>query len=171
MAYATYENLVAAIDANLIADCCADTGGPLVGPNSVIDYALENASGRIQGVARAANMYTTANLDALSAANEPLLRSICVALAAASLMSRRGGGIPPQVEAMYKQALADLNELAGGRMIFGPVDAAADAGNPSSTAPGATSVTSVNCQLLASNTAFFGPFRPGFGCCNGRLWG
>ena len=153
MPYATYENLAAAVDANLIADCCADTGGPLPGPNSVATYALEQASARIRAMARTASIYTDSQLDAMAAASDPMLVGITVNLAAYWLLGRRGGAVPPHHEALFRQALSDLEALRDGKMIFGAVDTAAQAGLATVQAVG----TMLPTQYGASYASAFYP--------------
>lgn len=153
MPYATYANLCAAIDANLIADCCGDDNQPLPGDNSVVQYALDQASARVRAMARTASIYSDDQLDEMAVAGDAMLVGMTVNLAAYSLLSRRGGAVPPQVEMMFKQALSDLTALRDGAMIFGAVPSAATAGTAVVQAVG----TSLPANYGASYASWFYP--------------
>jgi phage gp36-like protein len=156
-AYATYADLEAALDAQIIAQLCSDLGSPMLGSNPVTTHALERATGIVQAYTRVGNIYTDLDLTTLSAAHDPLLMTLVVDLAVEALFQRRAMKITPAVEQRLKQAYSMLEALRDGKMIFGAVAKAANAGLPE--------VQATPLQTLAyyngvSNSAFFRPRLP-----------
>jgi hypothetical protein len=157
MAYATYSDLETALDAQVIAQLCSDAGAPMLGSNPVTDNALDRATGMVAAYARVGNIYTDLDLNTLAAASDPLLRSITVDLAVEFLFQRRAMKITPAVEARLTRAYGFLEALRDGKMIFGAVQKAADAGLPE--------VRATPLQTLAyyngvSSSAFFPSRKP-----------
>lgn len=129
-AFATYANLVARLDGTIVAGLCGDAGVQMPGPNSIVDAALDSARGLVLAYARVGNMYTADAMEALAVAEDALLVTITVDLATEILYQRRGYKIPPAIEQRLKQAYTLLDGLQSGRLIFGEVEANANAGNP-----------------------------------------
>lgn len=126
--YAGYAELESSLDANIIAQLSSDTGSNNPGANCLVDIILQRASSVVQAYARVGNIYTDTDLNTLSAANDGLLVMLTVDLATEMLFQRRAMKITPAVEARVAQARAMLEALRDGKMIFGAVPKAADAG-------------------------------------------
>ena len=86
-AYATYSDLEATLDSNIIAQLCGDGGTPMPGPNPMTTTALERATGIVRSYIRVGGIYSEAELTILSAANDPLMINLVVDLAAEFLVS------------------------------------------------------------------------------------
>ena len=156
-AYATYADLEAALDAQIIAHLCSDLGSPMLGSNPVTTHALERATGIVQAYTRVGNIYTDLDLTTLSAAHDPLLMTLVVDLAVEALFQRRAMKITPAVEQRLKQAYSMLEALRDGKMIFGTVAKAASAGLPEVQA----TPTMTNAWYNGvSTSAFFRPRLP-----------
>ena len=156
-AYATYADLEAALDAQIIAQLCSDLGSPMLGSNPVTTHALERATGIVQAYTRVGNIYTDLDLTTLSAAHDPLLMTLVVDLAVEALFQRRAMKITPAVEQRLKQAYSMLEALRDGKMIFGTVAKAASAGVP---AVQATPLQTLAWYNGVSTSAFFRPRLP-----------
>jgi phage gp36-like protein len=155
MAYATYADLVKELDARIVAELCSDTGSTITGANPVSTTALDRASSMVDAYARVGNIYTSADLAALALAGDYLLVALVVDLATEILFQRRAMRIPPAVEERLKRAREMLEHLRDGRMIFGAVAKAADAGLPEVRAtPAAT-----NAFYGGVSTSSFFPMR------------
>lgn len=155
--YATYADLETSLDAQVIAQLCSDQGSPMPGANPVTDNALERASGMVAAYARVGNIYTDTDLTALAAASDPLLRSITVDLAVEFLFQRRAMKMTPAVEARLTRAYGFLEALRDGKMIFGALQKAADAGLPEVRA---TPLQTFAYYNGVSTSGFFPPRKP-----------
>lgn len=152
--YASFSELQSALDVNIIAQLTSDTGTINPGANCLADTILQRASSVVQAYARVGNIYTDADLDALAVANDGLLVMLTVDIATEMLFQRRAMKITPAVESRVTQARSMLEALRDGKMIFGAVAKAADAG--------VAEVSAVPINNLAwynnvSNSAFFRP--------------
>ena len=156
-AYATYADLEAALDAQIIAQLCSDLGVPMLGSNPVTTHALERATGIVQAYTRVGSIYTDSDLTTLSAARDPLLMTLVVDLAVEALFQRRAMKITPAVEQRLKQAYSMLEALRDGKMIFGALPKAAEAGLP---AVQATPLQTAAWYGGVSNSSFFRPRLP-----------
>lgn len=155
--YATYADLEASVDAQVIAQLCSDQGTPMLGANPVTDYAIEHASGIVQAYARVGSIYTDTDLTTLAAANDALLRGIVVALAIEFLFQRRAMKITPAVDERVKRAYSMLEALRDGKMIFGALAKAAEAGLPEVRA---TPLQTYAYYNGVSTSSFFPPRKP-----------
>ena len=126
--YASFSEMQAALDANIIAQLTSDTGANNPGANCLADTILQRASSVVQAYARVGNMYNDADLNTLATNNDGLLIMLTVDIATEMLFQRRAMKITPAVEARVTQARAMLEALRDGKMIFGAVSKAADAG-------------------------------------------
>ena len=148
--YATYADLEASVDAQVIAQLCSDQGTPMLGANPVTDYAIEHASGIVQAYARVGSIYTDTDLTTL-------LRGIVVALAIEFLFQRRAMKITPAVDERVKRAYSMLEALRDGKMIFGALAKAAEAGLPEVRA---TPLQTYAYYNGVSTSSFFPPRKP-----------
>lgn len=156
-AYASYSDLEASLDAQVIAQLCSDLGSPMLGANPVTTYALERATGIVQAYARVGSIYTDTDLTALAAANDPLLVNIVVDLAVEFLFQRRAMKITPAVDERLKRAYSMLEALRDGKMIFGALAKAANAGLPEVRA---TPLQTYAYYNNVSTSAFFPSRKP-----------
>ncbi len=156
MAYATYADMEAALDQQIIAQLCGDAGTPMPGPNPMVTAALDRATAIIRSYVRVGNIYNELELAALDAANDPLLVTMCVDLATEYLFQRRGAKLTPAIEQRIKQTYSLLEGLRDGKMLFGSVTANADAGTPIAKS---VPLSNLNWYNNASNSAFFPPRR------------
>lgn len=154
--YATYADLQASLDSVVISQLSSDNGQ--MSPNALclIDTILERASSIVQGYARVGNIYLDADLDALATAKDGLLVMVTVAIATEMLFQRRAMKIPPAVEAQLTQARTMLEALRDGKMIFGNVAKAADAGVAEVAA---TPLWNLAFYNNVSSSSFFPPRR------------
>jgi phage gp36-like protein len=157
MAYATYADMEAALDQQIIAQLCGDAGTPMPGPNPATDAALDRATSLIRSYVRVGGIYTEAELAALDAANDPLLVTMCVDLATEFLFQRRGAKLTPAIEQRIKQTYTMLEGLRDGKMLFGSVESNVTAGTPVVKAVPSANLTWYNA---VSNSGFF-PMRRG----------
>jgi phage gp36-like protein len=158
MPYAAYEDIEAALDQRIIAELCGDAGVAMPGPNPMTQHALERATGIIRSYVRVGGIYSEEELAALSAAGDPLLKTMCVDLATEFLFQRRGTRLTPAIEQRIKQSYAMLEGLRDGKMLFGDVASNAQAGLPGVKAVPTSTITWYNS---ASNSGFFPPRRGG----------
>lgn len=158
MAYATYADLELTLDTQIIAQLSTDQGAPMIGANPVTTMALDRASSIIDAYARVGNIYTSSDLAALASANDPMIVMLTVDLAAEILFQRRAMKVTPAVEARLTKAYAILGALRDGKMIFGAVAKAADAGLPEVAA---TPLQTLAYYNNVSSSAFFRPRLPG----------
>jgi len=157
VAYATYADMEAALDQQIIAQLCGDAGTPMPGPNPATDAALDRATSLIRSYVRVGGIYTEAELTALDAANDPLLVTMCVDLATEFLFQRRGAKLTPAIEQRIKQTYTMLEGLRDGKMLFGSVESNVTAGTPVVKAVPSANLTWYNA---VSNSGFF-PMRRG----------
>lgn len=152
--YAIYSDLQNSVDATILAQLCSDNGAS--SPNSGIAVTmLKRSSSLVQAYARVGNIYTDNDLTALSTdpAN-PLLVMLVCDLATEMLFQRRAMKIPPAVESRLEQAKGMLEALRDGKMIFGSISKAADAGLPEVAATPQYNLAYYN---NVSSSAFFRP--------------
>ena len=157
MAYATYADMEAALDQQIIAQLCGDAGTPMPGPNPATNAALDRATSLIRSYVRVGGIYTEAELTALDAANDPLLVTMCVDLATEFLFQRRGAKLTPAIEQRIKQTYTMLEGLRDGKMLFGSVESNVTAGTP---VVKAVPSANLNWYNAVSNSGFF-PMRRG----------
>jgi phage gp36-like protein len=157
VAYATYADMEAALDQQIIAQLCGDAGTPMPGPNPATDAALDRATSLIRSYVRVGGIYTELELTALDAANDPLLVTMCVDLATEFLFQRRGAKLTPAIEQRIKQTYTMLEGLRDGKMLFGSVESNVTAGTPVVKAVPSANLTWYNA---VSNSGFF-PMRRG----------
>jgi hypothetical protein len=153
-AYATYSDLEASLDANVIAQLCSDTGTSNPSGSSIAVALLGRASSIVQAYARVGNIYTDLDLNTLASNKDGLLIMITTGLAAELLFQRRAMKIPPAVEAQLTQVKAMLEALRDGKMIFGNLSKAANAGVGEVSAVSANNLSWYNNM---SSSAFFKP--------------
>jgi len=156
-AYATYTDLEATLDGQIIAQLCTDSGEPMPGANPIAATALDRAKGVIRSYAMVGGIYSDIDLDGLATNADPMLVMLTVDLAAEFLFQRRGVKVPPSIEERLKRAYSALEALRDGKLIFGSIAAAVTAGQPE--------VKAINPSNLmwyskASNQPFF-PYRRG----------
>jgi phage gp36-like protein len=157
VAYATYADMEAALDQQIIAQLCGDAGTPMPGPNPATDAALDRATSLIRSYVRVGGIYTELELTALDAANDPLLVTMCVDLATEFLFQRRGAKLTPAIEQRIKQTYTMLEGLRDGKMLFGSVESNVTAGTP---VVKAVPSANLNWYNAVSNSGFF-PMRRG----------
>lgn len=157
LTYATYADLEAALDSNILAQLCGDTGTPMPGSNPITTHALERATAIVRAYTRVGEIYTEAELAVLAAAQDPLLVLITCDLAIEILFQRRGAKITPAVEQRLKQAYSMLEALRDGKMLFGSVGSNAQAGLPMVAVVPLSNLAWYN---NASNQSFFPPRKP-----------
>lgn len=155
-AYATYADLEAALDGQIIAQLCGDAGTPMPGPNPLTTAAIERASGIVRSYVRVGQIYTEDELATLNAAADPLLVMLTVDLATEFLFQRRGAKLSPAIEQRIKQAYSYCEGLRDGKMLFGTVASNAQAGLPMVRA---VSTSNRAFYAQASNSPFFPPRR------------
>ena len=153
--YATYADLEATLDQQIIAQLCSDSGEPMPGDNPIADTALSRAGGIIRAYAMVGGIYSDADLNGLATASDAMLVMLTVDLATEFLFQRRGSKVPPSIEDRVKRSYSALEALRDGKMIFGSVAANVTAGKPE--------VKAVPPSTLAwyskvSNSPFF-PYR------------
>lgn len=156
--YATFADLEAAIDSNILAQLCGDSGTPMAGSNPITTHALERATAIVRAYVRVGESYSEDELATLAAAQDPLLTMITTDLAIEILFQRRGSKITPAVEQRLKQAYTMLEQLRDGKMLFGSVAANAQAGLPMVAVVPPSNLAWYN---QASNTQFFPMRRSG----------
>jgi phage gp36-like protein len=153
MAYANYQDLVSAYDANVVAGLCSDSSTPLPGDNAVIQAIIGQAQGKINMSVRVANRYTIQNLLDLELARDPTLIRLTVDIAMKMLFMRRARAVPDGIRQQAEESERILEALRNGVMIFGEVSAAATAGLPT--------VSAVPLQLLSAyGAAYNSPYYP-----------
>jgi len=158
MAYATYADLELTLDTQIIAQLSTDQGNPMIGANPITSMALDRASSLIDAYARVGSIYTSADLSSLASANDPMLVMLTVDLATEILFHRRAMRIPPAVEERIKKSYAILEALRDGKMIFGAVAKASEAGLPQVAA---TPLQTFAYYNNVSTSPFFPPRKPG----------
>jgi phage gp36-like protein len=145
MPYATLADLKARYDVRLIAKYASDTTTPVsvaaLPTNPRVMVALQDASGLVRSACVKGRRYSSATLDTLAADTDKgaLLRQIVCALAMAALLGGRAAGVD-QIDEMvfgYKNAMASLEELRGGALVF-DLEGTLDATLPHSSAGPAT---------------------------------
>lgn len=151
--YASYCNLQKSLDSRVIAELCSDTGTSNPGSATIATAVLERASSIVQAHARVGGMYTDHDLDTTLAGDGLLVMMTC-SLATEMLFQRRAMKIPPAVESQLEHTKKMLEDLRDGRLIFGQLDKAAQAGLPEVAA------TSQWTNAWYNNVSTSGFFRP-----------
>lgn len=154
--YATYSNLQKSLDARIIAELCSDTGTNNPSSSAIANAMLERASAIVQAHARVGSIYTDYDLETTLLGDGLLVMMTC-ALAAEMLFQRRAAKIPPAVESQLEHTKKMLEDLRDGRLIFGQLDKAAQAGLPEVAA---TPLNNSAWYGNVSSSAFFKPRLP-----------
>lgn len=153
--YATYADLEATLDQQIIAQLCSDSGEPMPGQNPIADTALSRAKGVIRAYAMVGGMYSDTDLDGLATAADAMLVMLTVDLATEFLFQRRGTKVPPSIEERVKRSYSALEALRDGKMIFGSISANVAAGQPEVKV---VSPSTLAWYSKVSNSPFF-PYR------------
>lgn len=132
MAYATASQLCQQFDRRDIAGMCAESDTPVppstVEQNSVVEWALEQATGEIKSAACIANKYPESVLDALADSADAFLVRLTCSIAMGALLQRRSVQRPGELPSAVQEAKNWLAALRLGEAIF-DVDANKDKGN------------------------------------------
>jgi hypothetical protein len=180
MAFADSDDLILFYDSRRCRELASDTGTPIalgdLETDPVITAVLAKATEQVLSHARYGKRYSEEDLQELADDAERgwMLRSLTCDLAFASLIMRRGTGAADvdRLSPNYKMALATLQQLAAGAMIFprltGPdEEQTADAGT-ASIADLTVQVTtpSAQCSWSAMANRALLPNSPTTGPCN-----
>jgi hypothetical protein len=84
----------------------------------LLGNAIERASADVESHALRGNRYTADELADLATDDDWTLKAIVADLAIGHLFSRRGGDMPPSIEARVERSRQDLVDLRDGREIF-----------------------------------------------------
>lgn len=160
MAYASADDLVYRFDERVIKDLLSDHGIPVesLDGNPVLETALEDASGRIDGAIQVAKQYTAVDLAGLTGNSLALLKRIVCEIAMSFLIGRRPemfGG--ERWLALQKSSEEYLDRLRKGERLFPAVADNLDAGLPEVDGPTASEYNTLN--LLPDRTRRFYPLR------------
>lgn len=126
--YASAADFEQIIDVNLLGDLVNDDGTEAtltqLASSGALDMALARASGLVEAFALAGQMYTAADLQALTGNAQALLKGIVCGLAIQYLRGRRGAMEPGRYP-QYDEAMKFLEMLASGTTIFAFAETAA----------------------------------------------
>lgn len=159
MSYATAADLIARFDANTIADLASDTGEPAgdISAAPRVLTALEDASGRVDAACMVSDLYTAADLAALTGNGLALLKRIVCDIALANLLGARPEKYGTEFfKAIDERAEEYLERLRKGARLF-PIQAQKDAGLPSVDGPSAVDIDEDHLNLVTSRTHNFYP--------------
>lgn len=160
-AYAAYTDLISRCDERVLMDLVSDTDEPEQDlPNSArITSALESGSGAVEAACFTAELYTPAQLSALTGNALSLLKDIVCQLALVKLLRRRPEKYASEdVHAMKEEAEEYLDRLRKGERLFWSTDGEqAGAGLP--TINGPTALTYTRLNMIPDRTKNFYPGR------------
>lgn len=162
MAYATSEDMLARYDANSLGDLCsaADDGQPEIdlASSKRMTTALEQAAGYIQAACFVSQLYSEADLAALTGPSLELLKGLNCQLAMAQLMLSRPEKYvgSDAIKDLREDAESYLTMLKKGERLF-DLPAQQDAGLPTIDGPTALEIQRLN--LLPTRTRNYFPSR------------
>lgn len=159
-AYATSADLIKRFDTNVIGDLASDTGTPIASSafstDDNITAALADATGEINSAVMVADLYTAAELAAVTGEDLEFLKRLTCDLAMGYLMGRRPEKYGEQAVKLVEVARAHLELIRSGKRLFN-IQAKKDAGQPSIDGP--TAVDYDNLNLIPDRTRNFYPAR------------
>ena len=162
-AYADYDDLIAFTDERTVKDLLSDEGNYAGDPrtDAKLTTLFEAASGRVEAACGVSNLYTTAQLAALTGNSLALLKEITCALAMLSIVRRRpekwGSEYWQGIRGEYEGKDGYLDRLRKGERLFDD-DAKRVAGTPSIDGPTAIDLQNLNLIHVRTRNYF-----PGFG--------
>jgi phage gp36-like protein len=139
-AFASGSDFIARYDYRTIADLINDDGTAATqaaitgGANSVVNAALEDASGEILSALQQAGRYTEAGLLAMTGNQLALLKKITCKIAFWNLWERRASWDDDRGDQARSDARRIINDLKNGNIVFGIASDIA-AGNPRVSVP------------------------------------
>lgn len=158
-AYADHDDLISRYDERTVRDLLSDDGTPVgdLSGDSKLSANLQAASGRVEAACLVGQIYTAANLAALTGNTLELLKEIVCDLCMLRLVMRRPEKVSDEHIKVLRETTEEyLEQLRKGERLF-DVTANVEAGLP--TVDGPTAIDYQNLNLLPDRIKNYYPAR------------